>query len=81
MGILNTVCSVVNFVLAQNSAQKNETFVLLAIFALVACAFIAGNFAKTPFTKEKKVQKPLLVIAFMMLFVFLVVYLIFKFKN
>ena len=68
--------NVISLLLAQNEAQKKETFVLLAVFALIACGFIAGCFAGKPFTKEKKVQKPLLVISVMMLFVFFVVYLL-----
>jgi len=64
----------VSLLLAQNAQQKHETFLLLAVFALIACGFIAGNFAGKPFTKEKKVQKPLLVIAIMMLVVFFIVY-------
>jgi len=70
----------ISLLLAQNEAQKHETFVLLAIFALVACGLIAGTFA-TPFTKEKKVQKTLTVIAVMVLFVFFVVYLIMKYND
>ena len=70
-----------NIMLAQNKAQQNETFILLAVFALVACGLIAGMFAKTPFTKEKQIQKPLLFIALMVLFVFFVVYLIMKYNN
>ena len=76
MNILNFI----QLALAQNAAQKNETFVLLAIFALFACVIIVGTFSK-PFTKEKKVQKTLTVIAVMMLFIFLVVYLIMKYNN
>ena len=68
-------------ILAQNEAQKTETFVLLAVFALIACVLIAGFFAKTPWTKEKKIMRPLLVISVMMLFVFFVVYLIMKYNN
>ena len=67
-----------SLILAQNEAQKHETFLLLAVFALIACGLIAGTFAGKPFTKEKKVQKPLLVISAMMLFVFFVVYLVYK---
>lgn len=70
-----------HLILAQNEAQKTETFILLAIFALVACGLIAGAFAKTPFTKEKKVMRPLLIISLMVLFVFFVVYLILKYNN
>ena len=70
----------VSLILAQNEAQKHETFLLLAIFALIACGLIAGTFAK-PFTSEKKVQKTLTVIAVMVLFVFLVVYLIMKYND
>ena len=70
-----------NIMLAQNKAQQNETFILLAVFALVACGQIAGMFAKTPYTKEKQIQKPLLFIALMVLFVFFVVYLIMKYNN
>lgn len=73
--------NIIQLILAQNEAQKNETFILLAIFALVACGLIAGAFAKTPFTKEKKIMRPLLIIAVMMLFVFAVVYLILKYNN
>lgn len=73
--------SIFNLLLAQNEAQQRETFVVLAIFALVACGLIAGMFAKTPFTKEKQIQKPLLFIALMVLFVFFVVYLIMKYNN
>ena len=68
------------FILAQNEAQRNETFILLAVFALVACGLIAGTFA-TPFTKEKKIQKTLTIIAVMVLFVFFVVYLIMKYNG
>lgn len=71
---MKLIISCLNLLLAQNAAQKNETFLLLAVFALVACGFIAGAFGGKPFTKEKQVQKPLLVIAVMMLFVFFVVY-------
>ena len=77
MNILATI----SLLLAQNEAQKNETVILLAVFALVACGLIAGFFAKTPFTKEKAISKPLLVIAIMVLFVFFVVYLIMKYNN
>lgn len=66
--------SCLSILLAQNAKQKHETFLLLAVFALIACGFIAGAFGGKPFTKEKQIQKPLLVIAFMMLFVFFVVY-------
>lgn len=74
LNILNTI----SLLLAQNEAQKHETFLLLAIFALVGCGLIAGNFAGKPFTKEKQVQKPLLIIALMMLFVFFVVFFMTK---
>lgn len=70
--------NVVSLCLAQNEAQKRETFLLLALFAIGACIFIVGCFGGKPFTKEKKVQKPLLVISAMMLFVFFVVYLVYK---
>lgn len=78
--MINQFIGVVSFLLKQNEAQKQETFVLLAIFALIACVLIAGTFAK-PFTKEKKVQKALTVIAVMVLFVFFVVYLILKYNK
>ena len=70
-----------SLVLAQNEAQKNETFILLAIFALVACVLLAGFFAKTPFTNEKAVKKPLIILSIMALFVFFVVYLIMKYNG
>lgn len=73
--------NVVSLLLAQNEAQKHETFIVLAVFALIGCVIIVGNFAKTPFTKEKKVQKPLVAIAFMILFVFFVVYFVMKYNN
>ena len=73
--------NIIQLLLAQNEAQKTETFILLAVFALIACGLIAGAFAKTPYTKEKKVMRPLLVIAVMMLFVFAVVYIILKYNN
>ena len=71
----------ISLILAQNEAQKKETFILLAVFALIACGLIAGTFAGKPFTKEKKVQKALTVIAIMILFVFFVVYLIMKYNG
>lgn len=77
---MTNLLNLIPLILAQNEAQKNETFVLLAVFALFACVLIAGTFS-TPFTKEKKVQKALTVIAVMVLFVFLVVYLIMKYNN
>lgn len=78
--MINQIMCTMSFLLKQNEAQKNETFILLAVFALIACVLIAGTFA-TPFTKEKKVQKALTVIAVMMLFVFFVVYLIVKYNK
>lgn len=72
------ILNIISLCLAQNEAQKNETFLVMAIFALVACGFIAGCFGSKPFTKEKKVQKPLLVIAIMVLFIFFVIYLVYK---
>lgn len=78
--MINTLLNI-SLILAQNEAQKTETFILLAVFALIACGLIAGYFAKTPFTKEKKIMKPLLIIAIMVLFVFFVVYLILKYNN
>lgn len=75
------IFSTIPLIVAQNEAQKNETFILLAVFALIACGLIAGYFAKTPYTKEKKVMIPMLIIAIMMLFVFFVVYLIMKYNN
>lgn len=71
----------ISLLLAQNEAQKNETFLLLAIFAIIACVMLLGFFAKTPFTKEKAVSKPLIIICVMVLFVFFVVYLIMKYNN
>lgn len=68
-------------ILAQNEAQKNETFLLLAIFALVGCGLIAGFFAKTAFTKEKAVKKPLIFLAVMAIFIFFVVYFIMKYNG
>lgn len=65
-------------ILAQNEAQKNETFLVLGIFALIACGLIAGFFAKTPFTKEKSVKKPLIFLAIMVIFIFFVVYALTK---
>ena len=70
--------NIISLCLAQNEAQKRETFLLLALFAIGACIFIWSCFSSKPFTKEKKVQKPLLVISAMMLFVFFVVYLVYK---
>ena len=67
--------------LAQNEAQKHETFLVLALFALVACVFIAGCFGPKPYTKEKQIQKPLLIIAIMALFVFFVVYIVYASKK
>lgn len=72
------IVNLISLCLAQNEAQKNETFLLLAIFAIIACIFIAGSFGPKPFTKEKKIQKPLLVIAAMILFIFFIVYLVYK---
>ena len=68
-------------ILAQNEAQKNETFLLLAIFALIGCGLIAGFFAKTAFTKEKAVKKPLIFLSIMAIFIFFVVYFIMKYNG
>ena len=70
-----------SFILAQNEAQKNETFLLLAIFALIGCGLIAGFFAGKPFTKEKAVRKPLIFLSVMALFIFFVVYFIMKYND
>ena len=67
--------------LAQNQAQKNETFVLLAVFALIGCGLLAGFFAKTPYTKEKNVKKPLIILSIMAIFIFFVVYFLTKYNN
>lgn len=65
-------------ILAQNQAQKNETFLVLAVFALIGCGLIAGFFAKTPFTKEKAVKKLLIILSIMAIFIFFVVYALTK---
>ena len=66
------ISNLLNFsiILAQNEAQKNETFVLLAVFALIGCCLIAGFFAGKPYTKEKAVRKPLIFLSVMALFIF-----------
>ena len=68
-------------ILAQNAAQKNETFILLAVFALIGCGLIASFFSKTPYTKEKAIKKPLIILSIMAIFIFFVVYALTKYNS
>lgn len=71
-GVLLTL----QFMLKQNSAERNETILGIAIMAIVGCILIFDLFNKSAFAPNKVYRKILLFMAFLAIFVFIVLYII-----
>lgn len=73
---LTGVLLTLQFMLKQNSAERNETILGIAIMAIVGCILIFDLFNKSAFAPSKVYRKILLFMGFLAIFVFIVLYII-----
>ena len=70
----NCLLTIIQLVLAQNEAQKNETYFGICVLAILGCIFIIDVFAKDTIAKEKSLKRLLLFFSCLAIFVFIILY-------
>lgn len=71
---MQNICSIIQFILAQNEKQKSETYVGICVLALLSCIFIVDMFAKQKWAKEKALKQIYMLFAFVSIFVFIILW-------
>ncbi len=73
--------NLIQLILAQNEKEKNETYIGIAILTLFSIIFVMDLFGKQSLAKDKHLRKILAFFACLFIFIFIMVFISFKYKN
>lgn len=72
------IIDIFNLVLAQTKQQKEETFISVALLALVASIFIMDIFAKNKFGAGKTLKKIIIFFCIVIIFIVIALFIFYR---